>query len=175
MIPLTCTQCGRQLRLNDKLAGKFIKCPQCQTVLAVPGLAPNSNSHAPDSTDGAAADRRRAAENGEGGELSSTMRSFAPYASSGDRPSHASSASTASTASTDSLAEYVMPTPPDAPAVPPPPPVTAVSPGRNKVAQPAKQTATAANASGEKTTVDTPAAERTTTERLGDRPSFANE
>lgn len=41
-IELQCTLCGKTLRLNPKLAGKRIKCPQCATVLTVPppGLAP---------------------------------------------------------------------------------------------------------------------------------------
>jgi Flp pilus assembly protein TadB len=34
-ISLSC-KCGRALRLKDELAGKRIRCPQCQEVLAVP-------------------------------------------------------------------------------------------------------------------------------------------
>jgi hypothetical protein len=34
-IALSCT-CGRALRVKDELAGKKIRCPQCQSILAVP-------------------------------------------------------------------------------------------------------------------------------------------
>jgi hypothetical protein len=34
---MTCSSCSKSLRLNDTLAGKSIKCPQCATVLRVPG------------------------------------------------------------------------------------------------------------------------------------------
>ena len=35
-VEMTCVQCGKLLRLNAKLMGKRIKCPQCQAVLRVP-------------------------------------------------------------------------------------------------------------------------------------------
>jgi hypothetical protein len=36
-IAVACS-CGKQLHVKDELGGKKIKCPACQTVLAVPGL-----------------------------------------------------------------------------------------------------------------------------------------
>jgi hypothetical protein len=39
-ISLTCSKCSRNLRLADKLAGKAIKCPDCASVLRVPGTPP---------------------------------------------------------------------------------------------------------------------------------------
>src|SRR5262245_66117536 len=38
VIPITCANvaCRRPLRLNDDLAGKHIKCPQCSQVMRVP-------------------------------------------------------------------------------------------------------------------------------------------
>lgn len=35
-IEITCTGCERRLRVPDKVAGKRIKCPKCETVLHVP-------------------------------------------------------------------------------------------------------------------------------------------
>jgi len=35
-IRIVCTGCNKNLKLGDKFAGKKIKCPSCQTVLAVP-------------------------------------------------------------------------------------------------------------------------------------------
>lgn len=46
-IDITCTQCKKLLRLNDKLAGKRIKCPSCQTVLQVPAAASASSPKQP--------------------------------------------------------------------------------------------------------------------------------
>lgn len=39
-LALTCTSCARKLRLNERLAGKRIKCPTCQTILLVPQPTP---------------------------------------------------------------------------------------------------------------------------------------
>jgi hypothetical protein len=38
-IQFTCSQCQKTLKVRDDLAGKRIKCPQCQAVVRVPGLA----------------------------------------------------------------------------------------------------------------------------------------
>jgi phage FluMu protein Com len=38
-ISISCTDCSKKLRVADTLAGKAIKCPQCTTVLRVPGTA----------------------------------------------------------------------------------------------------------------------------------------
>lgn len=35
-IALKCEQCGKALKVRDELAGKRVKCPQCQNVLRVP-------------------------------------------------------------------------------------------------------------------------------------------
>jgi LSD1 subclass zinc finger protein len=35
-IEIACTSCSKKLRVPDNAAGKRVKCPQCQTVLAVP-------------------------------------------------------------------------------------------------------------------------------------------
>lgn len=35
-VSVTCTQCGRTYALKDEFAGKKARCPDCQTVLAVP-------------------------------------------------------------------------------------------------------------------------------------------
>jgi hypothetical protein len=39
MIRLSCHQCARQINAPDQLAGKKIRCPRCQQVLAVPAPA----------------------------------------------------------------------------------------------------------------------------------------
>jgi len=36
-IEVSCPSCSRQFRVPDKVAGKKIKCPKCQGILAVPG------------------------------------------------------------------------------------------------------------------------------------------
>lgn len=36
-IALDCRSCGRELKLKDELAGKKVKCPECEKVLTVPG------------------------------------------------------------------------------------------------------------------------------------------
>src|SRR5436190_17068172 len=36
MIPLTCDECDKSLKLRDELAGKKIKCPGCGASLTVP-------------------------------------------------------------------------------------------------------------------------------------------
>ncbi len=46
-IDITCTQCKKLLRLNEKLAGKRIKCPSCQTVLQVPAASSASSPKQP--------------------------------------------------------------------------------------------------------------------------------
>ncbi len=38
-IALGCPKCSKKLKLADTLAGKAVKCPQCATVLRVPGTA----------------------------------------------------------------------------------------------------------------------------------------
>jgi hypothetical protein len=38
-ILLTCSQCQKTLKVRDELAGKRVKCPQCQAVLHVPASA----------------------------------------------------------------------------------------------------------------------------------------
>lgn len=39
-IQVTCTNCQKVIKAPDNLAGKRVKCPQCSTVLAIPGTAP---------------------------------------------------------------------------------------------------------------------------------------
>src|SRR5262245_15397815 len=36
-ISIRCGACDKQLNIDDRFAGKKIKCPQCQAVLSVPG------------------------------------------------------------------------------------------------------------------------------------------
>jgi hypothetical protein len=36
LLELSCTACGKQLSVSDKLAGRKIKCPACEAVLTVP-------------------------------------------------------------------------------------------------------------------------------------------
>jgi tRNA A-37 threonylcarbamoyl transferase component Bud32 len=40
MIPVTCTQCGRELSAPTDSLGKKVKCPHCAAVLAVPAAVP---------------------------------------------------------------------------------------------------------------------------------------
>ena len=41
---ISCTSCGRLLRVPDEGAGKHVKCPQCQTVLVAPSSSDNSST-----------------------------------------------------------------------------------------------------------------------------------
>ena len=38
-IEITCSGCGKPLRVPDNAGGKRVKCPACQTILSVPGAA----------------------------------------------------------------------------------------------------------------------------------------
>lgn len=47
-IEISCTGCNRKLRVADKAAGRKVRCPQCETVLAVPGAkTPPASGDAP--------------------------------------------------------------------------------------------------------------------------------
>ncbi len=46
-IPFSCSECEKQLRVKDELAGKRIKCPECAAVV----LVPNPNVRAATSED----------------------------------------------------------------------------------------------------------------------------
>ena len=37
-ITLTCSGCGRSFQLRDEMAGRKVRCPDCQSVQVVPGL-----------------------------------------------------------------------------------------------------------------------------------------
>ena len=43
-IALTCSECERDMKVKDELAGRKIKCPECGSVLMVPSGAKKASA-----------------------------------------------------------------------------------------------------------------------------------